>query len=104
MTTDEQRIAAVNATQYGIKAIRYLAAAERCLHDPEATLEELTDGFVYMVFKRNGGRWVCELSELGNDPIRGSGGSIDMALADALTSAGEAMAAERDAQARKARG
>ena len=66
---------------------------------------ELLDGFARVTFSRNGRRWICEADEgRGNEPVRGSGGSIDMALADALTSAGEACAAARDQANKTAEG
>ncbi len=105
MITDEQRIASAQAHDYEIRALRFFAAAERCLYAPESTMGELLDGFARVTFSRNGRRWICEADEgRGNEPVRGSGGSIDMALADALTSAGEVCAAARDQAKRRAEG
>lgn len=105
MTTDEQRIALAQAQDYEVRALRFFAAAERCLYDSESTMGELLDGFARVTFSRNGRRWICEADEgRGNEPVRGSGGSIDMALADALTASGEMCAAARDAAKRRAVG
>ena len=105
MTTDEQRIALAQAQDYEVRALRFFAAAERCLYDSESTMGELLDGFARVTFSRNGRRWICEADEgRGNEPVRGSGGSIDMALADALTASGEMCAAARDQAKRRAEG
>lgn len=105
MTTDEQRIASAQAQDYEVRALRFFAAAERCLYDSESTMGELLDGFARVTFSRNGRRWICEADEgRGNEPVRGSGGSIDMALADALTAQGEAMSAARDQASKRAQG
>jgi hypothetical protein len=97
MDTDTQRIAHAQAQDYELRALRYFAAAEAILYDPDVELEHLLSGTASCTIRRNGARWIIDVTMDGGEQVRGSGGSIDMALADAFTMAGEAMAAERDA-------